>query len=1541
MSAETTKWERRPRLAMALRILVALAPIAASVVAVTVVGRFVTRPSGLAATIGWWAGLTAVATTVLWLSDRAMRRLLPVVALFKLSLVFPDRAPSRFKAAIRAGTVRQLQRQVEAGELSSATPQEAAEQLIALAASLNAHDRLTRGHTERVRAYSAMIGEEMGLSADELELLNWSGLIHDIGKLAVPPEILNKPGKPTDEEWAVLRDHPARADELVAPLRPFLGQWAESATQHHERFDGAGYPNGLAGRDITLAGRIVAVADAYDVMTSTRSYKKAMAPTQARAELSRNAGTQFDPEVVRAFLNIAIGRLRLIMGPLSSLVQFPAGGASLGSSVATGAGAVGSVAVAAVAGTIGQATPVVEPLPEIVAYVAPVADDIALWVTEDQPLTVMLGDHLSPPGDDVRSVTLLSRPDPHAGTVSLSDDGELRFRPSPHFNGTVQLDYRVCFADRSCDDAVVTITVEGVDDAPIAAPDRVSLAEDSAATVDVTTNDRDDDGDPLTVLAAAVAPGGDRPPGDPPPAEVTVEGGRLVVIPRIDFWGTFAVDYTVGDPSGLTDSSTLTVEVTPVDDEPIAVADRVTGYENLALDIDVLANDVDVDGDDLTVVSLAEATGGAATTDGTTVRFVPDPGFFGPAYVRYTVSDGASTASAGVDIDVVDITDRPVVVDDAVVAAEDTPVEIDVTANDDGLGTALDLDSVAIVRAPSVGTATWTGTVVRYTPAADWSGDDDFEYVVCDVESYCNRATASITVTAVNDAPGFVVGADVVVGEDGGPQVLAGWVSQVSVGPADEVGQSVGFTVATTDPGLFSVLPAVDPAGVLRFTPAPDANGVASVIVTAVDSGGTAGGGVDTSAAATASITVTAVNDAPGFVVGADVVVGEDGGPQVLAGWVSQVSVGPADEVGQSVGFTVATTDPGLFSVLPAVDPAGVLRFTPAPDANGVASVIVTAVDSGGTAGGGVDTSAAATASITVTAVNDNPTAIADSASVVEDDPAGVTFDVLANDSDLDGDTVGYGSAVTATVVNGTLTDHGDGTFTYVPDQHFNGTEMFSYTVLDGQGGAATATVTLLVSPAPDAPTASNDARATQVDAPLSVAAPGVLTNDYDVDDEPLTVDVTPVAGPSNGTLTLGADGSYLYTPGSGFVGTDTFTYRVSDPGGATATATVTIIVDSGIVEQAYYLGDSGAWSWDYDLVPSPPPSTVPPADVDGDGSPGLTIDAGTGSEFTLNPADFQVWRTTASGAPLELAGPVVLDLWATVHLYDNAKKSHPYVFLYDCLGLSCTKLAEVDVHLDPYAAGAGDFVLAPIDLGSVNHTVPAGRDLVVRLQFRHEDMWIGLTADYPSALRVTLANQAPVAAADSATIDEDDPATNLAVLANDSDADLDPSSVTVSTAASAGTAVPVGDGTIDYTPDPDANGVDSFVYQVCDLGGNCDTATVTVTVQPVNDQPTFTGGGNVTASGPAPQTFPAWATAISAGAADESGQVLTFTVVSNSNPALFSTAPAVDPVTGDLTFRTSGPGVATVELELSDDGGSSNGGIDTSNRYSFTITSP
>jgi putative nucleotidyltransferase with HDIG domain len=192
-----------------------------------------------------------------------------------------------------------------------------------LVAGLAAHDRKTRGHSERVRAFTDVIAEEMAVSGDDRDRLRWASLLHDIGKLEVPSATLNKAGKPDDEEWAQLKRHPLEGARIAAPLLPWLGEWGRVIAEHHERYDGAGYPNRLAGDAICLGARIVSVADSFEVMTAARSYKRPMTPSAARVELARCAGTQFDPGVVRALFAISLGRLWWMVGPAAWIAQVP------------------------------------------------------------------------------------------------------------------------------------------------------------------------------------------------------------------------------------------------------------------------------------------------------------------------------------------------------------------------------------------------------------------------------------------------------------------------------------------------------------------------------------------------------------------------------------------------------------------------------------------------------------------------------------------------------------------------------------------------------------------------------------------------------------------------------------------------------------------------------------------------------------------------------------------------------------------------------------------------------------------------------------------------------------------------------------------------------------------------------------------------------------------------------------------------------------------------------------------------------------------
>src|SRR5579863_2393039 len=249
---QAERWRSHRVLGTLLSSAAVAAPFAVSIAAAMIVGREIPRGEALFRQALWWVAVLGSSAVAFVGSERLCRRVLPLAALLKMTMLFPDQAPKRMRVAWRAGTTRELERGTAEGpSTDQKVPVAVAEEILALATSLGRHDRKTRGHSERVRAFTDMIADEMRLPLADRDRLRWSALLHDVGKLSVHPEALNKAEKLTDAECQELREHPVEGRRLFAPLAPWLGPWRLTIEQHHQNHDASGYPYGLANDEIS------------------------------------------------------------------------------------------------------------------------------------------------------------------------------------------------------------------------------------------------------------------------------------------------------------------------------------------------------------------------------------------------------------------------------------------------------------------------------------------------------------------------------------------------------------------------------------------------------------------------------------------------------------------------------------------------------------------------------------------------------------------------------------------------------------------------------------------------------------------------------------------------------------------------------------------------------------------------------------------------------------------------------------------------------------------------------------------------------------------------------------------------------------------------------------------------------------------------------------------------------------------------------------------------------------------------------------------
>ncbi|TQK04776.1 Ig-like domain-containing protein [Herbaspirillum sp. SJZ107] len=700
-----------------------------------------------------------------------------------------------------------------------------------------------------------------------------------------------------------------------------------------------------------------------------------------------------------------------------------------------------------------------------------------------------------------------------AERFTITPAGALAFRDAPDYelpqdgatNGrnTYLVQVRAVDAAGNASLQDVTVTVTNVNEVPVAADGAIVTAEDTAQT-GMLPPAIDLDHDTVTYAKA----------GDPAHGTVRIDAdGSYTYTPAADYNGSDSFRYSVSDGHGGSNTYTISVTVTPVNDAPVASGTRITAQEDTPVS-GTLPVATDAENEPVIYAKAGDpAHGTVVITPAGGYTYTPAADYNGADSFTYTVSDGHGGSNTyTVEVTVNAGNDAPFAADTAIATAEDTAKRGTLPP-----ATDLDHDTVTYAKAgdPAHGTVSIDadGSYI-YTPTADYNGSDSFRYSVSDGHGGSNTYTVSVTVTPVNDAP-LGAGTRITVAED---TPASGTLPVATDADRDAV------TYARAgDPAHGTVV--IDADGRYTYTPAANYNGADSFTYTVSDGHG----GSNTY---TVEVTVNPDNDAP---VAADTAI------VTAEGTVKRGTLPQATDLDHDTVTYAKAADPAHGTV--SIDAGGSYVYTPAAHYNGSDSFTYTVSDGHG----GSNTY---TVDIDVTPVNDAPVAADSAITTVEDT---VKTGTLPRATDVESDTVTYAKA--GGPAHGTVSVDADGRYTYTPGANYNGADSFQYTVSDGHGGSNTYTVEVTVNPANDAPVAAGATIVTAED----TAATGTLPPATDIDRD--TVTYAKAADPAHGTVGIGADGRYTYTPAANYFGTDRFTYTVSDGHGGSNTYTVDIDV--------------------------------------------------------------------------------------------------------------------------------------------------------------------------------------------------------------------------------------------------------------------------------------------------------------------------------------------------------------------------------------------
>ena len=1097
----------------------------------------------------------------------------------------------------------------------------------------------------------------------------------------------------------------------------------------------------------------------------------------------------------------------------------------------------------------------------------PIAVNDSYTTSEDTLLSVatlgVLGNDTDADGDPLTSILVSG---PSNGLLSLNANGSFSYTPNANYNGSDSFTYKANDGSADSNTATVNITITPVNDPPVsdpsAAADAYTTLEDTVLNVPapgLLANDTDVDGDALTSILVS----------GPSNGSLTFNAdGSFSYTPNLNYNGPDSFTYKAND--GSLDSAAILVSltITPVNDPPVsdpsAAADAYTTLEDTVLNVaapGVLANDTDVDGDALTSILVSGPSHGSLifNADGS-FSYTPNANYNGPDSFTYKANDGSlDSAPILVSLTITAVNDAPVsdpsAAADAYTTLEDTVLNVaapGVLAND------IDVDGDALtsilVSGPSNGSLTFNADgSFSYTPNVNYNGPDSFTYKANDGSLDSAPILVSLTITAVNNPPVSDPSAAADAYTTLEDTVLNVAAPGVLANDTDVDGDALtSILVSGPSNGLLSF----NADGSFSYTPNVNYNGPDSFTYKAND-------GLLDSAPILVSLTITAVNDAPVSDPSAAADAYTTLEDTVLNVAAPGVLANDTDVDGDAL-TSILVSGPSNGSLTFNAD--GSFSYTPNANYNGPDSFTYKAND------GSLD-SAPILVSLTITAVNNppvsDPSAAADAYTTLEDTVLNVAAPgVLANDTDVDGD------ALTSILVsgpsNGSLTFNADGSFSYTPNANYNGADSFTYKANDGSLDSAPILVSLTITAVNDAPvsdpSAAADAYTTLEDTVLNVAAPGVLANDTDVDGDPLTSIL--VSGPSNGSLSFNADGSFSYTPNANYNGPDSFTYKANDGSLDSAPILVSLTI-TAVNDAPVSLNDS--YSTNEEVILSVPTLGVLGNDTDTDGKPlnsilvngpshgSLSLNANGSFSYTPNanyngPDSFTYKANNGS-----LNGNIAT-VNITITPVNDAPVSDPsaaadaYTTAEDTvLNVAAPGVLanDTDVNGDPLTSilvsGPSNGSLTFNPDGSFSYTPNVNYNGPDSFTYKANDGSLD-SAPILVSLTITAVNDAPVsdpsAAADAYTTAEDT-VLNVAapgVLANDIDVDGDPLTSILVSGPSNGSLTFNPDGSFSYTPNVNYNGPDSFTYKAND--GSLDSAAilVSITVNPGNKNYLTTG---------------------------------------------------------------------------------------------------